>query len=248
MPPQNEDKIVRRVREAANAALAQKEWVSTLDVLLGMGWLSSGVEKLWRQGRVESLERGVQANLRKLSFAMKAFRAWANERGLRPSRTEYVSRTPDRRHLQFSVSGDPGIEEAYRTHWVSASLGEKKQTKIEERLSKPPALVAIIPLHDDWKCSKCGDTGDLLIMRDEGPTCLACAGLSHLVYLPSGNAKLTRRATATSAEAVVVVRFSRSRKRYERQGMLLEKAALEKAEQELGIVGEADTGRDAEIG
>jgi hypothetical protein len=43
---------------------------------------------------------------------------------------------------------------------------------------------------------------------------------------------LTRRATKYSARTAVVVRFSRARKRYERQGILVEEAALEKAELE----------------
>jgi hypothetical protein len=60
-----------------------------------------------------------------------------------------------------------------------------------------------------------------------------CAGLADLEFLPSGDAALTRTATKYSGETVVVVRFSRARKRYERRGILVEKAALERAEHEL---------------
>ena len=69
-------------------------------------------------------------------------------------------------------------------------------------------------------------------MQANEPLCLECADLDHLVYLPSGDAALTRRATKYSGLWAVVVRFSRSRKRYERQGVLVEEEALEKAEQE----------------
>ena len=62
--------------------------------------------------------------------------------------------------------------------------------------------------------------------------CMACADLGHLVYLPSGDAALTRRASKHSALRAVVVRWSRSRKRYERQGILVEEAALAQAEEE----------------
>src|SRR5207247_5174335 len=62
--------------------------------------------------------------------------------------------------------------------------------------------------------------------------CLACARLDVLEYLPAGDIALTRRATKYSGRTAVVVRFSRSRKRYERQGILAEIAAIEKAEQE----------------
>src|SRR5439155_8465235 len=54
--------------------------------------------------------------------------------------------------------------------------------------------------------------------------------LGHLVFLAAGNAALSRRAKRASGLAAVVVRFSRSRKGYERQGILVEEAALEDAE------------------
>jgi hypothetical protein len=50
------------------------------------------------------------------------------------------------------------------------------------------------------------------------------------VFLPAGDAALSRRARQASRLSAVVVRFSRTRKRYERQGLLVEEAALESAE------------------
>jgi len=61
---------------------------------------------------------------------------------------------------------------------------------------------------------------------------MTCADLDHLVFLGAGDAALTRRAKKASGLSAVVVRWSRSRKRYERQGILVEEAALEQAEQE----------------
>ena len=92
-------------------------------------------------------------------------------------------------------------------------------------------LLVISPIRD-WACSSCGGTGELLIMDDPGPVCLQCAELDHLVFLPSGDAALRRRARRGSDLSAVVVRFSRSRGRYERQGILVEEAALAKAETE----------------
>jgi hypothetical protein len=69
-------------------------------------------------------------------------------------------------------------------------------------------------------------------MEGERPLCLTCADLDHLVYLQRGDTALTRRARKHSTLSAVVVRFSRARKRYERQGVLVEEAALEQAEQE----------------
>jgi hypothetical protein len=67
------------------------------------------------------------------------------------------------------------------------------------------------------------------------PLCLPCAHLDALEYLPAGDAALTRRAAKYSERTAVVVRFSRSRGRYERQGILVENSALERAEQECSL-------------
>lgn len=67
-------------------------------------------------------------------------------------------------------------------------------------------------------------------MADVGPLCLTCADMDHLIFLRSGDAALTRRAKQVSKLSAVVVRWSRSRKRYERQGILAEEAAIEQAE------------------
>ena len=69
-------------------------------------------------------------------------------------------------------------------------------------------------------------------MEADRPLCLACADLDHLVYLPRGDTALTRRARKYSALSAVVVRFSKPRNRYERQGVLVGEDALERAEEE----------------
>lgn len=108
--------------------------------------------------------------------------------------------------------------------------------------SNPPDLVAIIAIKD-WTCASCGETGDILKMEDAGPLCLGCADLGHLEFLPAGDAALTRRAKKASGLSAVVVRWSRSRKRYERQGILAEPEAIEQAEQQCLSDTEARTRR-----
>lgn len=245
----NRGDIDRRVARAAEAALAKRKFVTAIDVLVGVGWLEPRRVDEWRQGRVDYLERVSVANLGKMSTAMRSFRRWAQARGLQPSETEYVARTRDRRPLRFSRSGDAGIERAYRTHWVSPELSERKRARLGERESRPPELVVVSPLND-FTCSVCGGgQGGWLMMQDGGPVCMACADMEHLVFLPSGDAALTRRAKAGSRRSAVVVRFSRARKRFERQGVLVEEQALERAEQECLADEEARArrrGRDAE--
>jgi hypothetical protein len=223
--------LQERVAKAAAAALAERSVVSSVDVLVGLGWLPPSRLAEWRQGRLEYLEQAINANLEKISAAMRSFHSWARHRGLRPSETVYVARTRDRRRLRFSKSGNPAIELAYRTHWVSPELSAAKRERLAERQSRPPELVVVVPLHE-WSCAACGGTGHFLLMEDRGPICMRCAGLDNLFFLAAGDAALTRRATKASRQSAVVVRFSRARKRYERQGVLVEEAALAAAELE----------------
>lgn len=226
----NRDKLAERVSRAAEASLAAQGYVSAVDVLTGIRWLEASALQRWRQGQVECLECVMQTNLARISEAMNLFRAWASGKGLLPSETHYVARSPKRQPLRFSVSGDHGIEKLYRTHWVSPALSEKKRERVAAQARRPPDLVVIQPTRDTWTCHHCGGTGDLLIMENPGPACLRCAGLHDLVFLPAGDPLLTRRAKARSARSAVVVRFSRSRGRYERRGLLVEPQALADAE------------------
>lgn len=87
----------------------------------------------------------------------------------------------------------------------------------------------------DSLCSGCKKElgkGSLLTMEKDKGLCLECADLDHLVWLPSGDAALTRRAKKHSKLWAVIVKFSRSRGRYERQGLLVEEEALAQAEKE----------------
>lgn len=87
----------------------------------------------------------------------------------------------------------------------------------------------------DSTCDECGKSlGKDGMLRKEGEKglCLDCADLSHLVFLGAGEACVTRRARKYSPIAAVVLRWSRSRKRYERQGLLVTADAFDRAEAE----------------
>jgi hypothetical protein len=88
----------------------------------------------------------------------------------------------------------------------------------------------------DSTCDECGEElgrrAWITLVQDKGALCLACADLDHLVFLPVGDAALTRRSRKHSTLVAVVLKWSRARKRYERQGLLVEAQALERAEEE----------------
>jgi hypothetical protein len=220
-------RLEARVARVAEAVLAEQRYVSAIDVLIGLRWLAPPNLDRWQQGRIDSLERVVQVDSDKVMAAIAALRRWAHDQGLKPTQTDYIARTRDRRALRFSATGDAAMEHAYSTHWVSPDL----PARAIERQSRPRDLVVISPIKQ-WTCESCGGTGDLLFMEDAGPLCLDCSDLGHLVFLPAGDAALTRRAKKASRLHAVVVRWSRSRRRYERQGILAEPEAIDRAEQE----------------
>jgi hypothetical protein len=222
-----------RVVKAAKAALAAQGYVSPIDVLAGIGWLDAGAVEHWRRGQIDCLERAMQTDLPRILEALKLLQSWASGGGLSASPTHYVARSLQRQTLRFSRSGDPAIEALYATHWVSPELSEKKRERLAEQASRAPDLVVIQPLKSEWACHRCGGAGDLLMMENPGPACLSCVGLNDLEFLPAGDALLSRRVKAKSTRYAVVVRFSRSRRRYERQGLLIEPTALADVQREL---------------
>lgn len=95
--------------------------------------------------------------------------------------------------------------------------------------------IVVFMIRRESKCAECGEElapGAFLRVEKEKPLCLECADLGHLEFLPSGDTALTRRTTKYSPLRAVVVRWSKTRKRYERQGILATADAIGKAEEE----------------
>ncbi len=90
-------------------------------------------------------------------------------------------------------------------------------------------LIVFILRRPSSTCGECGRhllKGNLIRLQGEkGALCLECADLDQ----PRGDAAITRRSTKYSKLWAVVVEWSRSRKRYERQGVLAEAEAIERA-------------------
>jgi hypothetical protein len=98
------------------------------------------------------------------------------------------------------------------------------------------ADIKVFISHRDSKCGECnedlGRQAWITLEENKGALCLTCADLDELVFLPTGDAALTRRARKHSVLSAVVLKFSRARGRYERQGLLVEEGALNQAEAE----------------
>lgn len=98
------------------------------------------------------------------------------------------------------------------------------------------SVLTVFITRRDVTCGECGEAlgrhAWITLDRERGALCLACADLDHLVFLPTGDAALTRRAKKHSTLSAVVLEWSRARERYERQGLLVEEVALARAEEE----------------
>lgn len=94
--------------------------------------------------------------------------------------------------------------------------------------------IKVFILNRASKCDECGeDLGHHAWIAPGGEkrvACLTCADLDHLAFLPAGDMALTRRSRKHSRLSAVVLKWSRARKRYERQGLLVENDAVERAE------------------
>ena len=112
----------------AEQVLHVKNYVSCIDVLLGIGCLDVKATADWRTGKVPYLEKVIQGNLNKITWTLKCFRSWAFKKSLKPSETVYHTYGGGaKRTLRFSKSGEPGIEKSYRTHYVLPQI--KKVTE-----------------------------------------------------------------------------------------------------------------------
>jgi len=119
-----------------------------------------------------------------------------------------------------------------RAVWEETGKLRMPEKTNESATSQESQDLVVFDIVRDSECAECHKellAHDFLFMEDGHPLCLTCADLDHLAYLPRGDTALTRRARKNSSLSAVVVRFSRARKRYERQGVLVEEAALERA-------------------
>ena len=104
----------------------EKGYICSIDVLLGLKYLSKTDLEKWRNGQVEYLEKICQTNLSKLSAVNQIIRQVTKKMNLEPSFTVYnkYGKGPKQK-LRFSKSGEFNIEKAYSTHFLNKHQIEK---------------------------------------------------------------------------------------------------------------------------
>jgi len=108
--------------------------------------------------------------------------------------------------------------------------------------------ILVFILQTDSACAECGEEiprHGFMRLEGDRPLCLECADLERLDFLRRGDPAVTRRASKHSRLRAVVLKWSLSRRRYERQGILAEPEAIRRAEEEcIADAGERERRRE----
>lgn len=234
MPPQPKKSLCERVTNAADKLLKKEKSVGLIDVLIALGILPRVHFKNWQNGIKQdaALEDRIQCGSKKYSNATEHFLSWAKQHNLESFESTFELRgRHESESLKLTNDGDAVREQVLRTRFRSSNLTDAQKQRVEKKVNKTPDLMVYVPTGQASECSECKATlHDLLYLEKGNALCLDCADLAHLEFLPSGDATLTRRAKKLSPLSAIVVKFNRRRKRYDRQGILVTRRAIDEAD------------------
>jgi hypothetical protein len=132
----NRTEIQNKVKQICNELIYKQGYISSIDVLNKLSYLTDDNIKDWRFGKIPYLEKVCNANLATLSFVNKTIRQIANDLKLKNYLTVYMKYGKgEKTRLQFSKTGDDNIEKLYATHFLDTNrideLKRDKQMKIK---------------------------------------------------------------------------------------------------------------------
>jgi len=136
----NRTETIAKTRRAVAEVLRRQGYVSAVDVLMQMGKLEKTGLEDWRMGRVPFLEKILVGNLSQMNTILREMASCCREMKLKESVTDYRkwgkgAKLP----LRFSKSGEPAVERAYATHYVSQRvLGAKQPAPTQRRIEMDP--------------------------------------------------------------------------------------------------------------
>ena len=126
----NNSDLKNKIKLVGKEIIEKKGYLSSIDVLLKLEYLSEKDYENWRFGKVEYLEKVCGVNLKKLSTINKTIKEISGQWNLKKSWTAYNKYGKGKKiRLRFSKSGNKQIEEAYATHYFNIEKIENKCTK-----------------------------------------------------------------------------------------------------------------------
>jgi len=115
----NNRDLEKKINTITSDLLRKQEYISMIDVFVGLGYLASKDVEAWRMKRIPYLERCIHVNLGKISFIVKTVQKNSRRGKLKESYTAYKSWGKGAKQtLQFSKSGQAHIEKTYATHFL----------------------------------------------------------------------------------------------------------------------------------
>jgi hypothetical protein len=135
----NNKELEKKVKQFTSELAYKKGYVSSVDVLIKLGFITEKDYQDWRFGKISYLEKACQANLHKLSLVNRLIRKYSAEWNLEASWTGYNKwgKGPKKR-LIFSKSRDHKIENLYATHYLNKKrINELNMEKLIKSSSPP---------------------------------------------------------------------------------------------------------------
>ena len=118
--------LEKNIKRIISELSDEKGYICSIDVLLGLKYISKTDYEKWRNGQVEYLEKICLTKLSKLTAINQIIRQVAKKMNLEPSLTVYTKYGKGtRQKLHFSKSGNIDIEKAYSTHFLNKYQIEK---------------------------------------------------------------------------------------------------------------------------
>ena len=126
----NNTDLRNKIKLIGKEIIEEKGYLTSIDVLLKLDYLSEKDYENWRFGKVEYLEKVCSVNLKKLSTINKTIKEISGQWNLKKSWTGYNKYGKGKKiRLRFSKSGNEQIEEAYATHYINIEKLKNKSTK-----------------------------------------------------------------------------------------------------------------------
>lgn len=126
----NNTDLRNKIKIIGGKIIEEKGYLTSIDILLKLDYLSEKDYENWRFGKVEYLEKVCSVNLKKLSTINKTIKEISGQWNLKQSWTAYNKYGKVKKiRLRFSKSGNEQIEQAYATHYINTEKIKSKSTK-----------------------------------------------------------------------------------------------------------------------
>lgn len=128
----NRIELSNKIKFICKELIEHQGYISSLDVLLKLNYLSKSDIDAWRFSKIPYLEKVCKTNLGELTFINRAIKETAKKAGLKPSWTAYIKYGKgEKSKLLFSKSGNENIEKEYATHYLD--LVKIKAMKLKDQ-------------------------------------------------------------------------------------------------------------------